>query len=60
MSAPAAVSPLEDIDARVEGFDWERVHGDLDIAGNAVLPGLLFPSFRSGPRSRPAPSASLW
>jgi len=43
MSAPAAVSPFEDIDARVEGIDWERVHGDLDIAGNAVLPGLLFP-----------------
>jgi hypothetical protein len=43
----AAVSPLddigarEDIGARIEGFDWERVRDDLDLAGNAVLPGLL-------------------
>ncbi len=43
MIASAAVSPLEDVDARVETFDWERVREDLDVAGNAVLSGLLSP-----------------
>jgi uncharacterized protein len=41
MSASPAVSPLEDVDARIESFDWERVREDLDAAGNAVLHGLL-------------------
>ena len=43
MIASPVVSPLEDVDARIESFDWGRVREDLDIAGNAVLPGLLSP-----------------
>lgn len=43
MIASPVVSPLEDADARIESFDWERVREDLDAAGNAVLPGLLSP-----------------
>jgi uncharacterized protein len=43
MSASQAVSSLEDVEARIESFDWERVREDLDAAGNAVLPGLLSP-----------------
>jgi uncharacterized protein len=43
MIALPVVSPLEDADARIESFDWERVREDLDAAGNAVLPGLLSP-----------------
>jgi hypothetical protein len=41
MIASPTVSPLEDVDARIECFDWDRVREDLDAAGNAVLPGLL-------------------
>jgi uncharacterized protein len=41
VSAPAVTSSLEDIEARASGCDWERVSGDLDLAGSAVLPALL-------------------
>jgi hypothetical protein len=41
MSAPAVAAILEDIEALAEARDWERVGGDLDQAGNAVLPALL-------------------
>jgi hypothetical protein len=34
MIAPAAISPIEAV-------DWERVRGELDAAGHAVLPDLL-------------------
>jgi uncharacterized protein len=43
MIASPVVSSLEDVHARIESFDWRRVREDLDVAGNAVLPGLLSP-----------------
>ena len=43
MSAPAVASSLEEIEARVGAYDWERAGGDLDQAGNGVLPALLSP-----------------
>ena len=43
MIASPVVSPLEDVDARIERLDWGRVGEDLDVTGNAVLPGLLSP-----------------
>jgi hypothetical protein len=43
MIASPVVSPLEDFDVRIESFDWGRVREDLDVAGNAVLSGLLSP-----------------
>jgi hypothetical protein len=48
MSASPAVSPFDDVDVRVESFDWERVREDLDLTGNAVLPGLLSPEECNG------------
>ena len=48
MIASPVVSPLEDVDARIDSFDWGRVREDLDIAGNAVLPGLLSPEECNG------------
>ena len=32
---------MSDCASRVAAIDWERVRGDLDAAGFAVLPGLL-------------------
>jgi uncharacterized protein len=43
MIASLAVTPLEDVGAGIESLDWGRVREDLDVAGNAVLPGLLSP-----------------
>jgi uncharacterized protein len=43
MIASPVVSSLEDVHARIESFDGRRVREDLDVAGNAVLPGLLSP-----------------
>jgi hypothetical protein len=48
MTASPAVSSLEDVDARVESFDWGRVGEELDAAGNAVLPELLSPDECAG------------
>jgi uncharacterized protein len=41
MSPPSLLSPAEDVDARTEAIDWDRVGRDLDESGNAVFPALL-------------------
>ena len=43
MTASPVISASEDIEARVGAVDWERVHAELDQAGNAILSGLLSP-----------------
>jgi hypothetical protein len=41
MSAPALASSVDELEARANACDWERVGKELDQVGNAVLPTLL-------------------
>ena len=38
MSAPALASSVDELEARANACDWERVGKELDQVGNAVLP----------------------
>ena len=41
MNAPALASSVDELEARANACDWERVGKELDQVGNAVLPALF-------------------